>query len=221
MTWRQWCRLLYEVAIFDLRVLWISGLVPILIVSIAGALQWPGNLSQRLAWGGGLLQILGIVQVAWGLHGVRVDLGQPSFRTLSRQWMVKLGGLLGRRRSVTVVVSGVGSVAAAGSASARGLVVDRSSLESRVAALESQVAWLEGDLRSGMTEVHRRLESVSSDLHVTSAKLGAEAADIRKLIDRLFIGGLDLEAAGLAWILCGQVLSTWPDVVASFVPRMS
>ena len=91
-----------------------------------------------------------------------------------------------------------------------------------VAIFDLRVLWIsEGDLRSGMTEVHRRLESVSSDLHVTSAKLGAEAADIRKLIDRLFIGGLDLEAAGLAWILCGQVLSTWPDVVASFVPRMS
>ena len=137
MTARQRPQTLYEVLIVDLRILWFSVLLPLLVIWGAAVVPSQTPLSQRLVSAASLLQIAGILQVAWGLHQLRVQLGQPSLWSLFTGWLRKARSVVWPAKSRVVMVDGTGSVSCGGSAQARGLVVNPSSIESRVAALET------------------------------------------------------------------------------------
>jgi hypothetical protein len=215
MTTSVWFRTFYQVAVVGPRIIWLSMLVPILVVVTTVAMQPQTTLTQQLMWAAGILQGLGVLQVAWGIHELRVELGQPTLKSLFGRWFSKALSLVGYRKSVVVNITGAGgAVAAAGSASARGLVVDPASIESRIKALETQMGWLQADLQSKTAEIHRRIDGVSTEARQENRTLRAESRELRQLLDRVFIGGLDLEVTGLTWILIGQALGTWPDVFA-------
>jgi hypothetical protein len=215
MTLRSWFRTLLDVIVVEPRVLWFALVVPVIVIGVATAVGPASGLSRRLTSGASVLQILGIFQVAYGLHGLRVELGQPTLRTLFKRWAAKVRSLFGVRGFPALHASATGSATASATLSARGVGVDPTSMESRVAALEKRVAWLEGDLSDQIGEVNRRVDDLSSDLQSERVSRSAETTHLRQLLTRLFVGGLDLEAAGLAWILFGQVLATWPDWFAS------
>lgn len=75
---------------------------------------------------------------------------------------------------------------------------------------------LEGDLQKKLGGVNNRVDRASSDLETERHQRTAETANLHQLVTKLFIGGLDLEVAGLAWIVAGLVLSTWPEAIASW-----
>jgi len=116
------------------------------------------------------------------------------------------------------VITGTGGLSLGGSAAfARGVVVNPASIESRVDALEKQVKWLQEDVQKQTGEINRRIDSFSAETRTALAKREAETVELRKLLDRVLMGGFDLEVAGLAWILIGQVLATWPGGFASLI----
>ena len=221
MTISVWFRALYQVAVVGPRIIWLSVLVPIFVVATTVAVQPQTTLSQGLVWAASILQGLGVLQVAWGIHELRVDLGQPTLKSLLWRWCSQAISLVGYRRSAVVNVTGVGgAVAAAGRVSARGLVVDPASIDSRIKALETQIGWLQADLQAKTAEIHRRIDGVSTEARQENRTLRAESRELRQLLDRLFVGGLDLEVAGLGWILIGQALGTWPDVFAQIAQHL-
>ena len=88
-----------------------------------------------------------------------MELGQPTLRTLSTQWLTKLRSLFGRRQSKTFSIIGSGGIAFGGvGLSARGFSVDRSSIESRVAALESSLQSLREDVGRDVTDIRSRVD---------------------------------------------------------------
>ena len=219
MTPRQWLRQLLEALLIDIRVVWFSLLVPLAVIYAVHFLQHSESCQEVLVTAASLLQILGIAQVAWGLHELRVDLGEPTLHDVFFQWVGKLKSLLPFGKRNVRVITGSGSISLGGAAAfARGVAVNPNSIESRVAALESQVKWLRQDLQTQTGDLSRRIDSFSAETRAALTKRQEETVAVRKLLDRVLIGGLDLEVAGLAWILIGQVLTTWPARIASMVP---
>jgi len=116
------------------------------------------------------------------------------------------------------VITGTGRLSFGGSAAfARGVVVNPASIESRVDAVEKQLKWLQEDVQKQTGEINRRIDSFSAEARAALAKREAETVELRKLLDRVLMGGFDLEVAGLAWILIGQILTTWPRGFASLI----
>jgi len=220
MTTKRWFRTLYEVLIRDVRVLWLSLLIPVLVIYLTCTLQPATPATETLLRAASILQILGILQVAWGLHGLRVELGQPALWVLFRSWFAKLGSLaqFGKRR--VIAFTGTGRLTFGGSAVLSFGAVVNPTIESRVSALESQVKSLQQDLEAKTGQINKQLESLSAETRVEHAKRRKETSQLRELVDRALIGGLDLEAAGLAWILIGQLLSTWPKEMVAVAQRV-
>jgi hypothetical protein len=215
MTFRSWFRTLGEVVFVDPRVLWLALVVPGVVLCVASAIGPSAQLPTRLTWAASVLQILGILQVAWGLHQLRIELGQPKVRTLAQRWAAKVVRLFGLGRPPTRIEAAVGHAVGVATLSAQGYAVDPSSLESRVAALEHQMKRLQTDLSEQMGRVNERIDHLSSTLTEQGRRHATDTAAIRSLMTQLFIGGLDLEVAGLVWILVGQVVATWPEWVSS------
>jgi len=218
MSARQWFQTLLEALVIDVRVIWMSFLVPVGIILIVHTVKPSWQCENVLLTSASVLQILGIGQVAWGIHQLRVDLGQPTLRVVFAVWLSKLKSLFPFAKPKIRTITGVGAISIGSSAVfGRGVVINAESMESRVAALESQVKSLQEDLQKQTGEINRRLESFSVEARTALAKRQEETREVRSLLDRVLVGGLDLEVAGLAWILIGQVLSTWPAPLAGLI----
>lgn len=219
MSARNWFRTLLEALVIDIRVIWMSLLVPAGVILLVHIVTPPWQCETVLVTAASVLQILGIGQVAWGIHQLRVDLGQPTLRTVFAAWAGKLKSLLPFAKPTHRAITGVGAISIGSSqAFGRAVVINPESIESRVTALESQVKSLQEDLQKQTGEINRRIESLSAETRTALVKRQEETREVRSLLDRVLVGGLDLEVAGLAWILIGQVLTTWPAVIAGWIP---
>ena len=94
--------------------------------------------------------------------------------------------------------------------------MDQASLESRVKALEHEVRWLREDLTRDISEVNGRVGKLSTELREENTKRQTETRELKELLERVHIGGLDLEVAGLAWILFGEIVGTRSVQLAPF-----
>jgi hypothetical protein len=220
MNLRQRLRLLLEALVLDVPALWWAAGVPLVVFYAIAFLPLLRPMSERLVLTASLLQIFGLAQVALGLHSLRLELGRPPLLRVLHASLIKIRSAFSRSKGQSMVIAVGAASLGALSATGRVSVVDPNSLESRVKALEEQMRYLEKDLQTRVDEIQRRVDGVEREARDATSKLRTSINDQRQLLENVHIGGLSLEAAGLFWLLVGQVIATWPDEIAPLASRL-
>lgn len=162
------------------------------------------------------LNIAGLGQVAFGLYLTRREFGRPSYRQEAAQWSRDALSLFQPRKSVVadyVITPRAGGVEIAGAAPT---VSVSGSIEGRVAALEAQHSAMDARISAMRGEFQTSVENLRHSLAANDRALSKTVADLAKQLEDFSVGGLDLEAMGLIWLLCGAVLSTFAEEIAGW-----
>jgi hypothetical protein len=196
----------------------LLGIAIALVVAAAVVHVVPaaGQGERLLRTAGGLLQLLGVGYVAFGLFR-RADKYK-----LSVTWAKvkeELRYIFGRR-AVQLCAEG-GAVASGGASLHAGWNlqgVGSQTLEERVEALER----FRTEARKHLDEVRNGLEQERADRTsaVAAERTEREAADreMTMTVQAMEVGSIHLEWAGVFWIILGLILSTWAPELAGGLP---
>lgn len=217
----------------------------VLVVAFAWA-YWvpiPRDPVLRLSVIGVLLQLSGVLTVAWGIAKVRRQFGKPSiWRTfadstdllaldmwralVSRWWSIvnRVRGLvrrlLGKNEVITADVNlklQPATLESAGSACSTASSPLSVGLDDRVANLEKQLATQRADIEllrmQIASEAERRAQAIAAEQAIRAKADG----ELRALLDDVQTGGFVLAFAGLISLSFGIVLTSIPDWLASHV----
>lgn len=214
MTARQWFRMLREFVFDDLWLPWLTLVVPPAIAFGIASLPFDVSWRTKMAWAGGLLEIMGVGAVAAGLVRLRRDTDQPPLNDHVKAWIAKGRRLLGLSQSVTAKLGGGTARLTLGAAGAFGDSIDRSSVYTWLAGLDARIDGLTGEIRTIREDTKRGLDDVSSQLTAERAIREASIAMLRDRMDKLFVGGVRLETFGLACVLWGLGVAAWASGAA-------
>ena len=192
---------------------WLALVPPMLAVLVSWYLPFVPELRVRAA--GFVVTIAGVGLVVKGIQEKRALFGRPTFMSRFRGWIARLPGILGGPRVVNAKASlSLGGLIAVGEGYVTATAPADATLEQRVAVLEEN-----------LTRVHDRItrlgERLKSEVSKLTSVVGTERAErergdkeIRDRIEEFSVGGLDLEAAGVVWVLAGAVCGTFPGELA-------
>lgn len=173
-----------------------------------GAIAGLGWSEQAFRITGMTLEIFGLGTVALGISKTRKQFGRPSTISLSRQWISRFPTW---PRNQVIALAGIASAGAVGSAHV--LVADVSAnhtIEGRVDALEKKLEALDRRLTRARSEVDAQIRENTQSINEERGARTTGDDLLRKVIEEAEVGGLNLSAIGLVWLLAGLVLSTIP-----------
>lgn len=181
------------------------------------AVPFGESLQEKLQWSGWALQIFGLWTVAKGIRDTRKQFGRPS----ARDWLITWLKRIPKALSKPTDVSGTGTTAEA-SAVARGPssrlgVRPDASVEEKLEALEKRLDNLEENVNEVRSEMRKKVSQLKKDLSKERRERAKEASKLKRQLEDLSVGGLTLEAVGVAWLLLGITLSSLPGEVASLL----
>lgn len=174
---------------------------------------------------GGMLQLLGVAAVGYGIMQLRREFGLPSlsfeWRAESKQvweqarkWAVKR---LRRPQSLEPPLMGSASGSLGGlSIKARGKVRygTDATVEQRLALVErilDQIQDATWNLEDRVEAQHKQiLEALSAETNARTTAI----AEVQNRFHQYATSDLHLEIVGLGWVLFGTVLSTWAPEIA-------
>jgi len=195
---------------------WSVFLVVVAIMLIASLL--PGALEDRVRLSGMTLELLGVLTVAFGLKEKRILFQRPGLVDHFRSWWgsrPRFGA-----RPVTHTISGAGGIGmsgAVGRASVwRGTPPD-ASLEVRVATLEANTLRLREEQSELAKELNEETRNRNEAVNALRAAHDDTTKKLRTQLETFGAGNLNIEAAGLFWLVLGVILATASPEIASAV----
>lgn len=194
--------------------------VVVLVVFIFGYLL-PGTADDRVRYCGLSLQVVGISIVAWGLRARQRLFNLPSHFENLRAWLHRRPRWGATPQTISVIGTGGVSVSGSGKISFWIDVRPEASIEDRLAALETNVKSLKAEqvetAKELQEETRKRIEAADSERR----KRESAVIDIRRQLETLGVGGLQLEWAGVFWLILGVVLATIPSEIAGWLKWFS
>jgi len=194
------------------RLVDLIGVVGIVVTAVIAFLL-PGGVDDRVRYAGLILQLLGIVTVAFGLHTRRRLFNRPGF-------MDELHALKAQfpwpRRTQPIAVGAAAIV----EASLTFKITARragDSVEDRLAALEEDLKTLRGEQAETSKELQQERTKRSEALSLERQSREAALREIETRLDTLGAGGLHLERTGLVWLFLGVLLGTIPSEIAKWI----
>ena len=196
------------------NVRWIASASPVwgtlAVVCLVAAVTsfLPGKVDDRIRYCGMTLELLGVFTVATGLRAKRRLFKRPSFLEHFQQWLDRRPRW--RATTHTVMAAGVGSLSLSGSAKIsvwRGVASD-ATLEARVAAIEANLETLRREQAEIAKQIHVEARSRTEALDSERRARESAVSTLENQLDTLGAGGLQIEAAGLFWLVLGVVLAT-------------
>jgi hypothetical protein len=190
----------------EANVVWL--LVSVMGVALLGAFGAEAN-EARVRLTGWVLELFGLGTVAWGIRETRRQFGRPSILRIARDWVARypMPSPIVPSRGITGTI---GMVEEHDTAQAIG-VVHTPSLEGRIIALEN-------NLRSIGERVDHVELALDQEAHTRQAALSQERRSreaqnqlIRRQLEAVETGGLDISSVGLVWLALGLTLSTIPN----------
>ena len=176
----------------------------------------PLDMPDAMRASGGVLQLVGLVTVALGFLRIRAAFNLPPVRDRVVMWFKAFPTRRGRVFSVKAksvsATSGVGKPVVS-TVKAR----QKDDLSGRIADLEANVKQLRKNLGTAKSE----LRKADNDLHGRVDRYHRQGtARIQAVETQLkdtAVGGLHLEGFGLACLLVGVALATWPVEIATLM----
>lgn len=196
----------YRVFISDLSSLWfcLAGLLAAWLLPI----PFSHTAETHARYTGLALEVGGIGTVAYGLFEMRQLFNRPSFRKSFKAWWERLKWVF--RPPPPTVLEPKGSVSGTSMGSARVTIGwnDEWSLEKKVEWLKERHDDLSSDLKKRISDLRETDRNLGKRISEERRERSDEASDIKKKLEGLAVGGLNLEAIGLVWILVGLISAT-------------
>jgi hypothetical protein len=214
-TWR-WIRALI-LWLLDARRFWPTWFFAgVWVVFIIGS-QLPGTDGDRMRYCGLALQLAGISTVAFVLLDRRRLFNLPSSIKNLRDWLDRCPRWAAKPQTTSIKGTGGISVGGGGKVSGWIDVPPESSIEDRLIALVANVERLkpeqDGIAKELQEESRKRIEAIDSERRIRESAV----IDIRRQLGTLGAGGLQLEWAGVSWLILGVVLATAPSEIAGWL----
>jgi hypothetical protein len=186
----------------------------IAILAVAYIYLNPNEQSMRIT--GLVLQILGILTVAWGIKETRELFGHPSLTTKCLEWFKNFPPYGGR----IISVSASGSIGATtGNAYASIFIqIDKnSSIDERFAAIEKSLNNINDLIIQTEKNLDNKVKSIAET--ISHEKLLREQGDseAHKKLEAVSTGGFHISATGTLWLLLGVTMSTAPNELLALI----
>ena len=182
--------------------------ISVAILSIIYISLNPDEQSIRIT--GLVLQILGILTVAWGIKETRDFFGHPSLITKSIQWLKDFPPYGGK-----VITAKAHGYLGALTGSARGYTftpIDKSSsIEERLAAIESNLNHINERISQTENNLYDEIKSVTETLEREKSLREKADNEAHQKIEAASTGGIHISATGALWLLLGVTMSTAPN----------
>jgi hypothetical protein len=189
---------------------WLLVTVPVLALILPALAT--SSVEYRNRWTGFLLQVAGLLLVAWGIRSTRRLFGRPGLGTQLWEWYLNLlTATVSIPKHRTASISGSASIRISGHGT--GTVswgTAPRTVEEKLQDLERDIAALRTYVNEQSTALGKRLNAAEATAAEESAARQAETASLRAVLEAQSTGGLTLELIGLVWLLLGAALSSFP-----------
>ena len=182
------------------------------------ASPFPPSMANRLRYCGLAFELLGIVTVVWGLRGKRLLFKRPSLIEHFRSWLRRRPRWGGRRHRVAVA-SGLSLSSALGKASAWVGVPPGAAVDTRLNALEANLAALRREHEEATKEVAENMRNTGEAVDLERQERKSVDTALRQQLEGLGAEGLHVETIGVVLLALGIVLETIPAEIAGWFGR--
>jgi hypothetical protein len=208
----HWLRAFYKWFIGEWR-LWMLVAVPAIVLSYCSLL--PTKNEDWLRISGWLLEVTAIAVLIHGLSAKRVLFNKDGIAKQLRDAFSRFPEWPGQNK--TVAISGVAAMSFAGSlGTLTGTAAppgNAAPLDQRVAHLEAQLANLQKDYNGLVDEVRRQADAAKAAVDAERRARDAAAQELESKVRELGAGGIQVEFAGVLWLLLGATLATVPGEI--------
>lgn len=187
----------------------------VLVVAAMVALR-PSASESVIRWTGLMLQLGGVMTVAWGLHTTRKLFGLPAMTTSIGSWLKCFPW----RKRRTVLASGF-AASGGGTVSGHGYVTHavpvNSTVDQRLEAIERSISLLHERISDNESMMRKGLSKAAVDLKDEIGARKSEDQTIRKLLMQTSTGGIEISAMGVAWLFFGVILGSGSMEIAQWL----
>jgi len=175
--------------------------------------------AEQILYGGTLLQLCGLLTVAYGIRELRKLFERPNMQAQLLAWVESLKRALGKPVSCTAVVGG-GGVVCGGAGIAVAGTTGGLTVNERVDALEKALAEMRKEQEMKLKDLDGSVSRVEGLIHVEGAnRQKGDNALLQKLED-MAVGDLQLEVIGFVWLLLGMLGTSVPNEIAKLIPNL-
>lgn len=181
-------------------------------VSLLAGWYFGSNRSDAIRYTGAVLQVFGLLLVAYELNETRATFGRPTMTSRVRAW---IGRLLtsGRPRNIVIAV-GTGEIKLSGAAVVAHGSIAGGTLERRVEMLETDIRNLRKETGESASKTREEIGLLRTELSTEVQRRTESDAQVERLLSELAVGGLHLAWVGLVWLVVATLLSAFPDELA-------
>ena len=188
-------------------------------IGSAGLIGWATStgVSASIRYASTILQILGLLTVALGLHHMRELFGRPTVTRRAMNWFGRLARVFRPPEPITLQASVSGVAAVTGEARVRRSAGAGASVEQRLEVLEGNLNQLQDELDTKIGDVRSKIGQLEESLRRERDERRTADDRTSRQIEEVAIGGLHLEIVGLLWLTLGVLGASVPDEVAMLV----
>lgn len=195
-----------------------KGWAPLVLVAITifMCIFLARTTSDGLRFAGVILQLLGVVTVAIGLRDRRQTFQRPSFYQRFVQWLRSFPKYSPKPHILEM--RGVASASMGGSAYAFGWqgTPPGATVDQRFAVIEKNLETVKQLALDAQKQNQESASKIREELDAERRERSASDQALRLKVENIGAGNLNLEAAGVFWLIVGITLGTIPNEVANF-----
>jgi hypothetical protein len=195
------------------RHVWLCLFVTVVALVISLRSNTPEPIIRLI---GLVLQLLGVLTVAWGISETRAMFGRPSIGSKIRTWISAAPFL----RSQHVTASGR-AITGGATVKARGHVThsagENPTIDSRLDALEKNLEAVHQRITGLSQEYDQELRNLTNRVREEQSYRNQQVTSLYARLEEFGTGGVHISAIGAVWLFVGLVLSTAAPELATLV----
>lgn len=211
-SWRSFCGFCKE-SKYHLTPVLIAGLlfIPCLLAD---------ELSYTFRWWGTLLQVCGIITVAYGLENSRKLFGKPGFLHRLILSFLHLRDIIWKPTKNVNIITGEANITLGSSTVTAHATVAPSkdwSIEQRVDFLEKGFSEMQTRISGLDQKIGEQGSSLKKELESSMSELRDAVQDIHRKLEDAVVGGIHIEAIGLFYLVIGIIFVSIPKELAALL----
>lgn len=208
------------------KIIWSNKLLVAIAISffIVGAMYWipdrwvDKGWDARLRIAGGLLQLLGIWEVLKSLTGKRTLFGLVSIRNQQASFVRRLKAFfhlgVGGSADISAVLPSVQGSAAAMAGSSSMIAIPLVSDHERIEALEQKQIVIGTRIDGLAGKLIEETAKLTSAMYADRETRDSQHRQLEDKVKKAVVGDIDLDLAGVIWLLFGTALATFAPEIA-------
>lgn len=191
------------------------GLLAFVVIVDALIVSFCFPFEMTIRYTGGVLQLLGIFTVMWGIDETRAMFNHPSFSAKASLWLKNIF----KRPKNVFLVSSVSSDTSVGDVELyqTNKPEPNASAEQRLESLEKNIELIHERISNTKNNIDTKFGKGAAALKGEIARIEAEIKSLSEKLENTEVGGLHISAMGALWLFVGVVLSTAAKEISVFL----